>query len=172
MTMNLIRLRLLAAVLAVGPVVCPTASMAQVGLLQTQAGDLPMTVVYPTAAAATTQSFGPFKVSVGQCHWLRSSRLPAWRLFAYRSALCRPGGDQILNPTYHAGHVLANCKTCEELDMLTDAGHFDVLWPSPESIAQATARMPGGARNNAIDDPRRQRADSAVTAFFSKTLLP
>ena len=42
---------------------CSTA-LAQVGLLQTKVGELPMTVVYPTKAKATLQKLGPFDVTV------------------------------------------------------------------------------------------------------------
>ncbi|MCJ0762454.1 alpha/beta hydrolase family protein [Variovorax terrae] len=37
-------------------------ALAQVGMAQLQAGELPVTVVYPTDAPATRQSFGPFEL--------------------------------------------------------------------------------------------------------------
>ena len=80
--------------------------------------------------------------------------------------------DRILKPRYHADYVLAHCGRCERLDTLAGAGHFDVLWPWPDVIAQSNARMPEGARNPAIDDARRQQADKTVAKFFSKNLLP
>ena len=80
--------------------------------------------------------------------------------------------DRILSPRFHSTYVLANCTRCISLDTLVGAGHFDVLWPWPDVIAQGNARMPGGTRNPAVDDGRRQQADNAVAEFFSKSLLP
>jgi predicted dienelactone hydrolase len=37
-------------------------ALAQVGMTQLQAGDMPVTLVYPTRATATTQRFGPFEL--------------------------------------------------------------------------------------------------------------
>jgi predicted dienelactone hydrolase len=42
----------------------PARAMAQTGMTQLQAPNMPITVVYPTAAAATTQTLGPFTVNV------------------------------------------------------------------------------------------------------------
>ena len=80
--------------------------------------------------------------------------------------------DRLLPPRFHSSYVLANCSRCESLDTVVGAGHFDVLWPWPDVIAQGSARVPGGARNPAIDDARRRRSDNAVARFFSKNLLP
>jgi len=42
----------------------PARAMAQTGMTQLQAPNLPITLVYPTAATATTQTLGPFTVQV------------------------------------------------------------------------------------------------------------
>ncbi len=40
------------------------AALAQVGMTQVQAGDMPVTLVYPTSAANAPQRFGPFELQV------------------------------------------------------------------------------------------------------------
>jgi predicted dienelactone hydrolase len=52
---------LLAALL---PALMMSSAVAQVGMTQLQAGDLPITMVYPTPEVATRRSFGPFEIEV------------------------------------------------------------------------------------------------------------
>jgi predicted dienelactone hydrolase len=80
--------------------------------------------------------------------------------------------DRILNPVYHSGYVLAHCGACQRLDTIAGAGHFDTLSPWPDSIAQGMARMPGGERNPAVDEARRQQSYERIAAFFREKLRP
>jgi predicted dienelactone hydrolase len=104
----------------------------------------------PVGAIFTPQSLAAIRVPVG---------------------LVQALGDQVLNPKLHSGYVLANCSACIQLDALRGAGHFDTLSPWPQVIAQAMARVPGGQRNSAIDDVRRQQSYDAITAFLRDRLV-
>ncbi|MBA2613008.1 MAG: dienelactone hydrolase [Bacteroidetes bacterium] len=79
--------------------------------------------------------------------------------------------DLVLNPVYHSGYVLEHCNSCQRIDSVSGSGHFDTLSPWPAAIAVAAAQAPGGQRNPAIDDVRRQQSYDLITRFFADELL-
>ena len=105
--------------------------------------------------------------------------VPVGAIFAQKSlaAIRMPVGvieaqaDLVLNPKYHSGYVLANCKACIRLDSVRGGGHFDTLSPWPDVIAKAAAMAPGAQRNPAIDDARRQKSYDKIASFFRDQLL-
>jgi predicted dienelactone hydrolase len=82
--------------------------------------------------------------------------------------------DELLLPRFHSGHVLAHCKTCTLLGDLPGAGHFDLLWPWPESVARdvAAAQVRGGLPVPGFDPRRREDAHARIAAFHRQHLLP
>jgi len=78
--------------------------------------------------------------------------------------------DQVLKPVYHSAAVLANCTACSRLDSVAGGGHFDTLSPWPDSIAKAASLAPGGQRNPAVDDARRQQSYDRIASFFAEQL--
>lgn len=80
--------------------------------------------------------------------------------------------DQVLVPRFHSDHILAHCKTCVRLADLTGGGHFDVLWPWPESVARevAAAQVRGGLPVAGFDPDRRDRAQDLIVAFHRQPL--
>jgi len=60
---NALRLHLAVAALAViGALLQPAPALAQTGMTELRAGNLPVTLVYPTEARNTAQQFGPFRI--------------------------------------------------------------------------------------------------------------
>ena len=86
--------------------------------------------------------------------------------------LVRAQGDQVLLPRFHTDHVLAQCSTCTLLADLRHAGHFDLLWPWPASVAQQVAAMQprGGLPNPAFDPAEREAAHAKIVAFHLQHL--
>jgi predicted dienelactone hydrolase len=80
--------------------------------------------------------------------------------------------DEVLVPRFHAEHVLAHCKRCTRLAELQGAGHFDVLWPWPPSVAQAVAaaQVRGGLPRPGFDAAQREAAQARIAAFMREAL--
>lgn len=108
-------------------------------------------VSVPVGAIFTKASLGAIRIPVG---------------------VVEAAADKILNPRYHSGYVLAQCKSCTRLDSVAAGGHFDTLSPWPDSVAKAAAAMPGAQRNPEIDDARRQVSYDRIAAFFVAHLVP
>ena len=54
--------KLLAVMAAFAPALTPSLALAQTGMMELKGAAMPITVVYPTAAAAPLQSLGPFQI--------------------------------------------------------------------------------------------------------------
>ncbi|MCU0925163.1 MAG: hypothetical protein MUF44_03710 [Hydrogenophaga sp.] len=82
--------------------------------------------------------------------------------------------DEVLVPRFHSSHVLAHCSTCTLLADLPGAGHFDVLWPWPESVARdvAAKQVRGGLPVPGFDPRQREAAHAKIVAFHRQHLLP
>ncbi len=82
--------------------------------------------------------------------------------------------DEVLVPRFHSARVLAHCKTCTLLADLPGAGHFDVLWPWPESTAREVAarQVRGGLPVPGFDPRLREAAHARIAAFHRQHLLP
>jgi predicted dienelactone hydrolase len=82
--------------------------------------------------------------------------------------------DEVLVPRFHSGHLLANCKACTRLADLPGAGHFDLLWPWPESVAREVAALQvrGGAPVPGFDARQREAAHAKIVAFHRQHLRP
>lgn len=81
--------------------------------------------------------------------------------------------DEVLVPRFHSGHVLAHCGACTVLADLP-GGHFDVLWPWPESVARevAAGQVRGGLPTPGFDGRLRDAAHARIVAFHRQHLLP
>lgn len=79
--------------------------------------------------------------------------------------------DQVLLPRHHAEHVLAHCKRCQRLADLP-GGHFDVLWPWPETVARqvAATQVRGGATTPGFDARLRDAAQQQIVQFHLQHL--
>lgn len=82
--------------------------------------------------------------------------------------------DEVLVPRFHSARVLEFCKTCTLLADLPGAGHFDVLWPWPESVAREVAAQQarGGLPVPGFDASLREAAQAKIVAFHRQHLLP
>lgn len=82
--------------------------------------------------------------------------------------------DEVLVPRFHSAYLLANCKACTLLADLPGAGHFDVLWPWPESVAREVAALQvrGGAPVPGFDGRLREAAHAKIVAFHRQHLNP
>lgn len=82
--------------------------------------------------------------------------------------------DEVLVPRFHSDHLLAHCKACTRLADLPGAGHFDVLWPWPESVAREVAALQvrGGAPVPGFDGRLREAAHAKIVAFHRQHLRP
>ena len=82
--------------------------------------------------------------------------------------------DEVLVPRFHSGHLLAHCKACTLLADLPGAGHFDVLWPWPETVAREVAaqQVRGGAPVPGFDGRLRDAAHAKIVAFHRQHLQP
>lgn len=111
-----------------------------------------VTAAVPVAAIFSAESLRRIRVPVG----LVSARM-----------------DTVLVPRFHSGHVLAQCKSCETLVDLP-AGHFDVLWPWPDEVAEAVAAQQwrGGEPTPGFDAALRDQAHERIVTFHRRHLLP
>lgn len=84
--------------------------------------------------------------------------------------LIQAGQDQWLVPRFHSARVIAQCKNCETVANLPEAGHGALLAPLPPDADGRVGRL-------LADPPGFQRAElpklyQRIEAFFSKHLLP
>lgn len=81
--------------------------------------------------------------------------------------------DEVLVPRFHSSHVLAHCTRCSLLAEL-QGGHFDVLWPWPESVARQVAaqQVRGGLPTPGFDPQQREDAHARIAAFHRQHLGP
>ena len=81
--------------------------------------------------------------------------------------------DTVLLPRFHSDHVLAHVPTARLLAKLP-AGHFDVLWPWPESVARdvAAQQVRGGLPTPGFDPALRDAAHAKIVAFHRQHLKP
>ena len=81
--------------------------------------------------------------------------------------IVRAEEDQVLVPRFHTDHVLRYCTTCTLITNLPKAGHFDLLWPWPASVAQtvAAAQLRGGMPNPAFNPAERAAARAKIVQF-------
>ena len=81
--------------------------------------------------------------------------------------------DEVLVPRFHSDRVLAHCKTCTRLANLP-GGHFDVLWPWPESVARdvAAQQVRGGLPTPGFNPALRETAHAKIVAFHRQHLHP
>jgi pimeloyl-ACP methyl ester carboxylesterase len=82
------------------------------------------------------------------------------------------GRDSLLLPKFHSGHLLAACSACVSLAALPGAGHFDLLAPWPQVLADTlAAQQPRGGRPEPGFDPKaRVAAFEQVARFMRETL--
>ena len=84
--------------------------------------------------------------------------------------IVQAGQDRWLVPRFHSAAVIAQCKTCETIANLPDAGHGALLAPLPPDTEGRIGRL-------LADPPGFQRAElpklyQRIEAFFSIRLLP
>jgi len=84
--------------------------------------------------------------------------------------LIQAGQDRWLVPRFHSAAVIAQCKTCEIVANLPDAGHGALLAPLPPDMQGRIGRL-------LADPPGFRRAElpklyQRIEAFFSTHLLP
>lgn len=82
--------------------------------------------------------------------------------------------DEVLVPRFHSDHVLKHCTTCKHLADLPNAGHFDVLWPWPPSVARevAATQVRGGMPHPGFNPGDREAAHQHIADFFRHNLRP
>ena len=80
--------------------------------------------------------------------------------------------DQWLPPRFHAEHVLAHCPTCIRLMDIPGAGHMDLLWPWPATLAAVVAAVQahGGAPEPGFDPALRDEAQRRIASFMREKL--
>ncbi|UJW79016.1 alpha/beta hydrolase family protein [Hydrogenophaga sp. SL48] len=80
--------------------------------------------------------------------------------------------DEVLVPRFHSAHLLANCRHCTLLADLPGAGHFDLLWPWPESVAREVAALQvrGGLPVPGFDARQRETAHAKIASFHRQHL--
>lgn len=110
-----------------------------------------VTVAVPVAAIFTADSLARIQVPVGVVSAPR---------------------DTMLLPRFHSDHVLAHCRSCQPLATLAGGGHFDVLAPWPDSMAQAVGRQHprGGFTEPGFNRAERSAAFAAIAAFYVQQL--
>ena len=82
--------------------------------------------------------------------------------------------DEVLVPRFHSSRLLAHCKSCSSLSDLKGAGHFDVLWPWPASVAREVAmqQVRGGLPVPGFDARQREAAHAKIVDFHRQHLQP
>ena len=84
--------------------------------------------------------------------------------------LIQAGQDRWLVPRFHSAAVITQCKSCETIANLPEAGHGALLAPLPPDLEGRIGRL-------LADPPGFQRAElpklyQRIEAFFNKHLLP
>lgn len=112
-----------------------------------------VTLAVPVAAPFTPESLARIPIPVG---------------------VVRAQQDQVLLPQWHTDHVLRYAGSSELLADLPGAGHFDVLWPWPESVARQTAalQLRGGLPNPVFEARLRNEAHAKISRFYLQHLGP
>ena len=112
-----------------------------------------VTLAVPVAAIFSAESLGRIRVPVG---------------------LVSAQRDEVLLPRFHSERVRQHCSSCTVLADLPGAGHFDLLWPWPESIARevAAGQVRGGLPMPGFDARLRSAAHDKIVAFHRQRLLP
>ncbi|MFM7331568.1 MAG: alpha/beta hydrolase family protein [Brachymonas sp.] len=79
--------------------------------------------------------------------------------------------DLVLLPRFHSDRVLRHVKTSVQLAKLP-GGHFDVLWPWPESVAKdvAAQQVRGGMPTPGFDAALRESAHEQIVKFHRQHL--
>lgn len=110
-----------------------------------------VTVAVPVAAIFTAESLARIQVPVGVVSAPR---------------------DTMLLPRFHSDHVLAHCRSCQPLATLAGGGHFDVLAPWPDSVAQAVGRQHprGGFPEPGFNPAERSAGFAAIARFLGQQL--
>lgn len=110
-----------------------------------------VTLVVPAAAPFSAQSLAQVSILVGV---VSASR------------------DRVLVPAYHSDYLIEYCESCTSLAVLDKAGHFDVLWPWPEEIAQEVASKfaVGGELHEDFDAAERDEMHDSVVSFMQEQL--
>jgi predicted dienelactone hydrolase len=111
-----------------------------------------VTAVVPVSAIFSTESLARIRVPVGVVSAQR---------------------DQVLVPRFHSDYLLKHCQTCTRLADLP-GGHFDVLWPWPDSVAREVAarQVRGGLPTPGFDPALRSDAHAKIAAFHRQNLQP
>jgi len=80
--------------------------------------------------------------------------------------------DEVLVPRFHSAHLLTHCKACNLLADLPGAGHFDLPWPWPASVARdvAALQVRGGQPVPGFDPRQREAAHARIAAFHRQHL--
>jgi len=112
-----------------------------------------VTLMVPVAALFSAESLARIRIPVG---------------------LVSAQNDEVLVPRFHSGHVLQHCTTCKHLADLPNAGHFDVLWPWPPSVARevAATQVRGGLPHPDFDPRDREVAHQRIADFYRHNLGP
>jgi len=112
-----------------------------------------VTLMVPVAAIFSAESLARIRIPVG---------------------LVSAQNDEVLLPRFHSDHVLKHCTTCKHLADLPNAGHFDVLWPWPPSVARevAATQVRGGLPHPAFDPRDREAAHQRIADFHRHNLGP
>lgn len=82
--------------------------------------------------------------------------------------------DEVLVPRFHSDHLLRHCSSCTRLADLPGAGHFDLLWPWPDTVARdvGAQQVRGGLPVPGFDGRLREAAHDRIVAFHRQHLLP
>lgn len=112
-----------------------------------------VTLAVPVAAMFSPQSLARIRIPVG---------------------VVSADRDEVLVPRFHSAHLLRHCSTCTRLADLTGAGHFDVLWPWPDSVAREVAKLQlrGGLPVPGFDARLREAAHARIEDFHRQHLQP
>jgi predicted dienelactone hydrolase len=110
-----------------------------------------VSLAVPVASLFTPQSLASIRVPVG---------------------IVRAGKDELLEPKFHSDYALANCKSCKLIVSIDKAGHFDLLWPWPTSVAADVAKQQirGAEVNPSFTSAEREAMQQKVVAFFNDIL--
>ena len=112
-----------------------------------------VTLAVPVAAVFTPESLARIRIPVG---------------------VVSAQDDLVLLPRLHSAHVLKHCTACKPLADLSNAGHFNVLWPWPPEVARevATTQVRGGLPHPGFDPRHREQAHASFVAFHRAALKP
>lgn len=112
-----------------------------------------VTLAVPVAVFFSAESLGRIRIPVG---------------------VVSAAQDEVLVPRFHSTRLLAECRACGSLGDLPGAGHFDVLWPWPASVAREVAaqQLRGGLPVPGFDGRLREAAHARIVDFHRQHLQP